>query len=128
MTVDVQICEKVFTDAPQELRSRLWVAMLTPIAQQESDLIDLHSEDDSNDSKEADWELLENPKIQTFPKQKTVSKKNDSVNLESILEQMGKVEWPLNEEITPDSKYSTLIQITVGQDEVDDVIRRDIHR
>lgn len=128
MTVDVQICEKVFTDAPQELRSRLWATMLTPADLQDPDLIDLHSEGDSNDSKDADWELLENPKMQNSSKQKTEYPKKFSLNLESILEQMGKLEWPLNEELTPDSKYSTLIQITVGQDEVDDVIRRDIHR
>ncbi|GMH41766.1 hypothetical protein BSKO_09676 [Bryopsis sp. KO-2023] len=38
------------------------------------------------------------------------------------------IEWPLPTEPPEDSRYALLCQITVGQDEVDDIINRDIHR
>jgi Rab-GTPase-TBC domain len=34
----------------------------------------------------------------------------------------------MQEKVAPDSKYATLLQVTVGQEEVEDIIRRDIHR
>lgn len=36
--------------------------------------------------------------------------------------------WPLPAEFSEESRYGTLLQITIGQDEVDDIINRDIHR
>lgn len=47
---------------------------------------------------------------------------------ETLLEAMSKVEWPLNDQISEESNYGILIQITIGQDEIDEIIRRDIHR
>ena len=38
------------------------------------------------------------------------------------------VEWPITFEFSEDSKYNTLLQISVGQEEVDEVIGRDINR
>jgi hypothetical protein len=38
------------------------------------------------------------------------------------------VEWPLQLEVDEGGRYSTLLQISVGQEEVDDIIYRDIHR
>ena len=54
---------------------------------------------------------------------------DDIVNCERLLEAMSEVEWPLEAYMSEeDSNYRTLIQITIGQDEVDEIIRRDIHR
>ena len=38
------------------------------------------------------------------------------------------VEWPITAEFPEDSRYNTLLQISIGQEEVDDVIGRDINR
>lgn len=38
------------------------------------------------------------------------------------------VEWPISTEFSEDSRYNTLLQISVGQEEVDEVIGRDINR
>lgn len=36
--------------------------------------------------------------------------------------------WPLPTEWSPKSRYGTLLQITIGMDEEEDIINRDIHR
>jgi len=41
---------------------------------------------------------------------------------------MTSIEWPLQLEVDEGGRYSTLLQISVGQEEVDDIIYRDIHR
>ena len=38
------------------------------------------------------------------------------------------VEWPITVEFSEASRYNTLLQISVGQEEVDEVIGRDINR
>eukprot|EP00890_Picochlorum_soloecismus_P001828 jgi/Picsp_1/2646/NSC_00876-R1_gtpase activator nb4s evi5 (contains tbc domain) calmodulin-binding protein pollux (contains ptb and tbc domains) len=38
------------------------------------------------------------------------------------------IEWPLQLEVDEGGRYSTLLQISVGQEEIDDIIYRDIHR
>jgi hypothetical protein len=38
------------------------------------------------------------------------------------------VPWPISTEYAEDSRYNTLLQISIGQEEVDEVITRDIHR
>lgn len=38
------------------------------------------------------------------------------------------VEWPITVEYSEASRYNTLLQISVGQEEVDEVIGRDINR
>ena len=38
------------------------------------------------------------------------------------------VDWPISFEFSEDSRYNTLLQISVGQEEVDEVIGRDINR
>lgn len=72
------------------------------------------------------WELLDSP----FTANKSRIKEGCpySMTLETLLEAMSRVEWPLNDEVHQDSNYGTLIQITVGQDEIDEIIRRDLHR
>jgi len=71
--------------------------------------------------------VLDNP----FRAHKTTANDNPQntvSSLEMLLEAMSKVEWPLDERISEESNYGILIQITIGQDEIDDIIRRDIHR
>ncbi len=38
------------------------------------------------------------------------------------------VAWPISTEYAEDGRYNTLLQISIGQEEVDEVITRDIHR
>ena len=38
------------------------------------------------------------------------------------------VSWPISQEYSEESSYNTLLQISVGQEEVDEVIGRDINR
>lgn len=38
------------------------------------------------------------------------------------------VEWPISTEYAEEGRYNTLLQISIGQEEVDEVITRDIHR
>lgn len=39
-----------------------------------------------------------------------------------------RVAWPLSAEYAEDSRYNTLLQISIGQEEVDEIITRDINR
>ena len=39
-----------------------------------------------------------------------------------------RVPWPLSAEYAEDSRYNTLLQISIGQEEVDEIITRDINR
>jgi hypothetical protein len=41
---------------------------------------------------------------------------------------MAAVPWPLAAEPPEEGRYATLLQISIGQEEVDEVIARDIHR
>ena len=45
-----------------------------------------------------------------------------------LMEAMLKVEWPVDHDIVEDGRYATLLQISVGQEDIDEVISRDIHR
>jgi len=38
------------------------------------------------------------------------------------------VAWPISTEYPEECRYNTLLQISIGQEEVDEVITRDIHR
>jgi hypothetical protein len=46
----------------------------------------------------------------------------------TLMAAMASVSWPLPEDPLPDSRYSTLLQISIGQEDVDDIISRDCHR
>ena len=46
----------------------------------------------------------------------------------SLMAAMLAVPWPLPAGYPPDCRYATLLQISIGQEDVDDVISRDIHR
>ena len=45
-----------------------------------------------------------------------------------LMDAITKVTWPITHEYSEDSRYNTLLQISVGQEEVDEVIGRDINR
>ena len=45
-----------------------------------------------------------------------------------LLQAIMGVPWPMPVEYPEDGRYNTLLQISIGQEEVDDVITRDIHR
>lgn len=46
----------------------------------------------------------------------------------SLMAAMLAVPWPLPLTYPPDCRYATLLQISIGQEDVDEVIARDIHR
>lgn len=48
--------------------------------------------------------------------------------MDGIKTSMIALPWPVKEQRVPGSKYDTLLQVTLGQEEVEEVIRRDIHR
>ena len=45
-----------------------------------------------------------------------------------IMAAVWNVEWPISTEYAEEGRYNTLLQISIGQEEVDEVITRDIHR
>jgi hypothetical protein len=45
-----------------------------------------------------------------------------------LMTAMMSVHWPLPATYPPDCRYATLLQISVGQEDIDEVISRDIHR
>ena len=76
---------------------------------------------------EEGWELVDSPFARRVASTQEIASPA-FVSMEYLLEAMSKVEWPLDDSISEDSNYNTLIQITIGQDEIDEIIRRDIHR
>lgn len=44
------------------------------------------------------------------------------------MEAVWEVQWPINAEYAEGGRYNTLLQISIGQEDVDEVISRDIHR
>eukprot|EP00884_Botryococcus_braunii_P004172 jgi/Botrbrau1/13756/Bobra.0056s0013.2 len=45
-----------------------------------------------------------------------------------MMEAVWEVQWPINAEYAEGGRYNTLLQISIGQEDVDEVISRDIHR
>ena len=45
-----------------------------------------------------------------------------------MMDAVVRVPWPLSAEYAEDSRYNTLLQISIGQEEVDEIITRDINR
>ncbi|KAL4457570.1 hypothetical protein ABPG75_012435 [Micractinium tetrahymenae] len=45
-----------------------------------------------------------------------------------LMAAMMSVPWPLPSEYPPDCRYATLLQISLGQEDIDEVISRDLHR
>lgn len=45
-----------------------------------------------------------------------------------VMDALVRVAWPLSAEYAEDSRYNTLLQISIGQEEVDEIITRDINR
>ena len=76
---------------------------------------------------EEGWEFVDSPLARRVSSTKDTTSPA-SVSMEHLLEAMSKVTWPLDDSVSEDSNYNTLIQITIGQDEIDEIIRRDVHR
>jgi len=213
--VDVQIGFQVMEDAPQELRSRLWMALLQhpelaerfqaivrtdqaldactekveedkegeekledkdekTTVEEEKQSEDVNKEeaagvttpiednshinDNNNDStppspsvtadtataataaqEDKDWEVVGDRGAQRFRQGRRLltgasfhrhepwSKEKEDYR-QHLMAKMAAVPWPLPIEPDPESRYSTLLQISIGQEEIDDVIARDIHR
>jgi hypothetical protein len=174
--VDVQVGDQLFEDAPQELRARLWMALL-----ERPELVDryralLAAAEAARDeggggggggadreegggggggtgrsspaaaegaataaAAEPDWEVVpggvrrQGRHLLAGASQSGASRaaprspareayRND------LMAAMAAVPWPLPAGYPPDCRYATLLQISVGQEEVDEVITRDIHR
>ena len=49
-------------------------------------------------------------------------------NAAGLMNAVMAVEWPITVEFSEECRYNTLLQISVGQEEVDEVIGRDINR
>lgn len=47
---------------------------------------------------------------------------------QELMSAMAMVPWPIPSDYPPDSRYATLLEISIGQEEVDEVISRDVHR
>jgi len=48
--------------------------------------------------------------------------------LGGLLRAMWEIQWPIPQAVSPEGRYATLLQISIGQEDVDEVITRDIHR
>lgn len=144
---DVQVGFVLYEDAPQELRGRLWMAL---IGQNGSGLVARFSKEYSKkehheiflqrivDMMIADEGSCEDHTLQldalfVFQQAGKLHRvepwtpekemfKND------LMESMTHIEWPLDTNVLDDDQYSTLLQISIGQEDVDDIISRDIHR
>lgn len=204
--VDVQIGFQVMEDAPQELRSRLWMALLQRLElverfqtilrtdqalvsvtekgkeenienQDEQATVDEEKQSENIDkevsqvpatieehsfikndestplttttttaaiaaqeeNKDQDWEVVGDRGAQRFRQGRRLltgasfhrfepwSKHKEDYR-QHLMAKMAAVPWPLPIELDPESRYSTLLQISIGQEEIDDVIARDIHR
>ncbi|KAG7673898.1 hypothetical protein KSW81_007078 [Nannochloris sp. 'desiccata'] len=191
--IDVQIGFQVMEDAPQELRSRLWMALLQHPELVESfqailradqalvtvpekgeeeqegeekienedeadatveDNVHLNNNDSTSPSppltanittaatvteQEKDWEVVGDRGAQRFRQGRCLltgsslhrhepwSKHKEDYR-QHLMAKMAAVPWPLPIDPDPESRYSTLLQISIGQEEIDDVIARDIHR
>lgn len=47
---------------------------------------------------------------------------------QELMSAMALVPWPMPSDFPTDSRYATLLEISIGQEEVDEVISRDVHR
>jgi len=193
--VDVQVGFQLFEDSPQELRSRLWMALLhhpelaerfqsilraetkiEPMKQEEEEGVcgdskspetetahecslegqsipgmavsDEHPRPaggQSADSRrrsfteEGEWEVVSDRGRQrwreggrllsgaSFHRMEPWSAAREGYRQE-VQAAMASLPWPIPTEHDEEGRYSTLLQISVGQEETDDVISRDIHR
>lgn len=198
MAVDVQIGFQLYEDAPQELRSRLWMVLLhhpevVEKFRQESSTPDGYT-NDSHDGEQteqqrdvhtkqeqyterlhhhhdhtetspdhhhhhttttthssgssivddtppgpSDWEVVSNRGSKKWLQGSRLLKGKSLHRIEpwssaresfrqEIMAAMTALPWPIPTEHSPDGRYSTLVQISIGQEDIDDVIQRDVHR
>ncbi|KAI8114040.1 hypothetical protein M9434_002166 [Picochlorum sp. BPE23] len=170
--MDVQIGFAVYEDAPQELRSRLWMALMRDSTLRQefseeysrysrnqrdvvrhveardesamgvgapSDVLDGGDAEKKNSQDEEEWEVMgdrgtgkwrQGGALLKAGKSNCVQPWNSTKEdfKQRLMEAMIHVEWPLESDIRDDGRYATLLQISVGQEDIDEVISRDIHR
>lgn len=148
---DVQIGFVLYEDAPQELRGRLWMALL---GDDGSCLVEAFSEEYSKKENHAavlqammdmvigdescHGEVSDLPldtlfvfqqagkmhRVEPWTTEKEIFKN-------TLMEAMTRVEWPIDDMTSKgkdEDQYETLLQISIGQEDIDDIIARDIHR
>jgi len=199
---DIQIGFSVYEDAPQELRGRLWLALLGEYGKELTDRFsleyhgavqtnenecaskcsnDFHNRNqvdgsspstsvmnhesfweerigdalqktslvqggpDGTDAEQeqkvhdGEWEVMGDRGTEKYRQGGRFLKAGQSHRVEpwteekeqfrhDLMEAMLKIEWPLEHDVMEDGRYATLLQISVGQEDIDDVISRDIHR
>lgn len=196
--VDVQVGFQLYEDAPQELRSRLWMALLhhpelsvrfqavlketapqnegdgagepsethaeegkvptnnqigdapestAPAVEQLSDAGEQQIQGGAEASprsphgaaEEGGWEVVTDRGTQrywqgrqllaggSFHRMEPWSSAREAYR-QDLMAAMAALPWPVPVEPPPEGRYATLLQISIGQEETDDVIARDIHR
>lgn len=163
--MDVQIGFAVYEDAPQELRSRLWMSVMRDsalcrefseeysryarnerdvetrggVVAGSSDALDGGDVEKKDSPDEEGWEVMgdrgtgkwrQGGALLKAGKSNCVQPWNSAKEdfKQRLMEEMIRVEWPLESDVREDGRYATLLQISVGQEDVDEVISRDIHR
>ena len=133
---DVQIGFVLYEDAPQELRGKLWMALMgnpglvemfsKEYSKKENHEIFLQSMLDHGDEDDLDTLFV----FQQAGRMHRVEPWTEEKDLfrNELMEAMARVEIPVDASIHDDDQYATLIQISIGQEDVDDIISRDIHR
>uniref|UniRef100_A0A7S3UCF5 Rab-GAP TBC domain-containing protein n=1 Tax=Picocystis salinarum TaxID=88271 RepID=A0A7S3UCF5_9CHLO len=151
--VDVQICDRLLEMAPRELRSRLWCYLASVSCAKEVGAV--HTVSTYNHlSEQEQYTLAQLPrtvKAENHPESADVEPTHTALpcsarsalhgggdvvkdwvdqgikrDEESIWVGMSHIEWPPSP--PHGTRYETLLQVTSGQEEIDEMIDRDIHR
>lgn len=174
--VDIQVGTQLFEDAPQELRTRLWMALLEhpQLSTWHSELLteeiksmpvvspgpvifaanlgaeenvspeedgsmnesDAEEQRDESSKDAEEWEVVPEPgpgkicqgmHLLSASRPQSYSSEREAFK-NQLMAAMMAVPWPLSEECSPETRYATLLQISIGQEDVDDIILRDCHR
>lgn len=133
---DVQIGFVLYEDAPQQLRGKLWMALMgnpslvemfsKEYSKKENHEVFLqsmldHGEEDDLDTLFVFQQAGRMHRVEPWTQEKDLFRNE-------LMEAMARVEIPVDASIHDDDQYATLIQISIGQEDVDDIISRDIHR
>ena len=116
--VDVQFVDKVYEDAPCDLRSRMWAAFLL---------------DKEAWPRAAPGEEVGSPGGSSRPgsvgtQPQLGSPTSAREHAQAVWTELTALEWPLQVDPAIRKRYETLTQISLGQEEVDEHILRDIGR
>ena len=117
--VDVQFVDKVYEDAPCDLRSRMWAAFLLD---KEAWPRAAPGEGAGSPGGSSRPSSARNP---SQPGSPTSSREQHA---QAVWTDLTALEWPLQVDPAIRKRYETLTQISLGQEEVDEHILRDIGR